>query len=277
MLARPAKSTAIINAELNCSSSLKRPVIACPDPHQPERCKILAAIGLTVSGLSGALPWDALASNAGTTVGQALKTGPSARMGAYSGSQAIAINLTQKALAQTNTSSASMALISRDGLIWAHAIGTLGKAQGPDSKAEQPVTPDTLYCIGSCSKLFATVAALQLVDRGLIDLDTPIKQYLPLFSMRSLEYRHITVRMLLNHQSGFPGSDYSNAFTTLPYSTYSMQVLETLSMARLKHAPGEMSVYCNDGFTLIEQVVGAVTGVAYVDFIQRNILDPPNK
>lgn len=142
------------------------------------------------------------------------------------------------------------------------------------AKLSSQSPPDTLYCIGSCSKLFATVAALQLVDRGLIDLDTPIKQYLPLFSMRSLEYRHITVRMLLNHQSGFPGSDYSNAFTTLPYSTYSMQVLETLSMARLKHAPGEMSVYCNDGFTLIEQVVGAVTGVAYVDFIQRNILDP---
>ncbi|AWB33384.1 hypothetical protein DBV39_06335 [Orrella marina] len=285
MFARPIKSTAIVKTEPDRPSSLKRPVIACPDRHQPERRRILAAIGLTASGLTGTLPWAALASSTGTSTSQALEAGSTEMAGldgAYAGSQALAITLTQKAMEQTGTSSVSMALISRNGLIWARAIGTLGKeqerkqanAQDPDTSAGQPVTTDTLYCIGSCSKLFATVAALQLVDRGLVDLDTPVKQYLPIFAMHSPEYRHITVRMLLNHQSGFPGSDYSNAFTTLPYSAYSTQVVETLSMARLKHAPGEMSVYCNDGFTLIEQVVQAVTGVAYVDYIQRNVLDP---
>ena len=85
----------------------------------------------------------------------------------------------------------------------------------------------------------------------------------------------ITVRMLLNHSSGFPGTDYRNAETSspLPFS-YSAQVLETLKTQRLKHAPGYLSVYCNDGFTIVDQLVSAVTGKSYAQFVQDEIFTP---
>lgn len=254
------------------------PVIAIPDPPQPdlpqsERRKILAAIGLTAAGLTSVWPGTAAVASEAATTQRTPDITPPLKTSDIGASQALASRLARQALEDTDTSSISMALISGQGVIWAQALGT-DHARGQELQHDAVLSTDTLYCIGSCSKLFATVATLQLVDRGLVDLDTSVVRYLPSFVMHTPEYRDVTVRMLLNHQSGFPGSDYSNAFTTLPYLSYSSQVLETLSRARLKHSPGEMSVYCNDGFTVIEQLVQAVTGVAYVDYIQRNILDP---
>ena len=50
--------------------------------------------------------------------------------------------------------------------------------------------------------------------------------------MLSPQYRQITVRMLLNHTAGFPGSDYSNGFTNKPFPGYAEQVMATLAAAR---------------------------------------------
>lgn len=250
-------------------------VLALPDCPDPVRRKMLATAALAASGALSGWSGAVLATNTAATQGSPSNPSSGTTSGTTSAlstpfatSQGLAIELIKKALSETATSSISIALISDKGLVWAQAIGTMGDV------LKTPVSTDTLYCIGSCSKLLATVAALQLVDRALIELDTPVAHYLPLFSMRSPQYRLITVRMLLNHQSGFPGSDYSNSFTTLPFTEYSEQVLQTLASSRLKHTPGEMSVYCNDGFTVIEQIVKAVTGMAYSDYVQRNILDP---
>lgn len=92
--------------------------------------------------------------------------------------------------------------------------------------------------------------------------------------MLDARYTAITVRMLLNHSSGFPGTIYRSIFTTRPASGYSEQVLATLAQERLKAAPGYMSVYCNDGFTLLEILIEAVTGQHYADYVQSAILDP---
>jgi CubicO group peptidase (beta-lactamase class C family) len=51
-------------------------------------------------------------------------------------------------------------------------------------------------------------------------------------------------------------------------------VLETLKTQRLKHSPGYLSVYCNEGFTMVEQLVLAVTGKSYVQFVQDEIFTP---
>jgi CubicO group peptidase (beta-lactamase class C family) len=236
--------------------------LALPDAPNALRRQMLAAMGVAASGAAVGWPGSVLATGASAVAA------PGVTPATFVESHGLAAALVRKALESTETSSISMALISGKGLVWAQALGTMG------DPAQTPVTPHTLYCIGSCSKLLATVTALQLADRGLVQLDAPVVHYLPAFSMRSPEYRDITVRMLINHQSGLPGTDYSNGFTTLPFPGYSAQVLRTLAGSRLKHQPGEMSVYCNDGFTMVEQLVRAVTGMAYPDYVQRNILDP---
>jgi CubicO group peptidase (beta-lactamase class C family) len=78
--------------------------------------------------------------------------------------------------------------------------------------------------------------------------------------------------MLLNHSTGFLGTDYRNAITRSPVPRYLDQVLQTLSISRLKDPPGYMSVYCNDGFTITAALVEATTGNSYVQFVQDEIL-----
>ncbi len=134
--------------------------------------------------------------------------------------------------------------------------------------------PTTQYGVGSASKMFATAAVMQLVDAGKVGLDQPVVRYLPQFSMLSPQYRQITVRMLLDHSAGFPGTSYMGAFTTAPFEGYAKEVLANLSRSRLKTTPGAISVYCNDCFTVAGEVVAEVSGVPFTEYVDRNILAP---
>jgi CubicO group peptidase (beta-lactamase class C family) len=165
-------------------------------------------------------------------------------------------------------SALTIALVDRSGIIWSEAFGLA------DREAGQAATPRTMFGIGSLGKVFATIATMKLVDQGLVDLDRPLVDHVPDFRMASPEYRQITVRMLLNHSAGLPGTDYRNAETSSPLPGYIDQVLQSLSHERLKTPPGYMSVYCNDCFTLTEALVRAVTGRSYAQFVQDEILTP---
>ena len=186
----------------------------------------------------------------------------------YSATIADARIAIQNALSDSDTPSISVALVERDRIIWAEAFGLINKVTTTAASTE------TLFCIGSCSKMLATLAVMMLSDRGLVRLDEPLVTYLPGFNMASPDYTRITVRMLLNHSSGFPGFDFRDAIGTAPRTDYAAQVMQTLANARLKHVPGEMSVYCNDGFTLVELLVQTVTGQTYPQFVTQNILLP---
>src|SRR2546430_16100142 len=149
-------------------------------------------------------------------------------------------------------SAVAIALVDDKRIIWSQGFGLADRDTG------QMPTPSTMFGVGSVSKMFATIAVMKLVDRGVVDLDTPLVTYLPAFRMASSGYENITVRMLLNHSSGFPGTDYRNADIRSPVPGYVGQVLQTLSMSRLKDPPGSMSVYCNDGFTITAALVEAI-------------------
>ncbi|MCX5973506.1 MAG: serine hydrolase [Coprothermobacterota bacterium] len=174
----------------------------------------------------------------------------------------------QKALEETGAASMSVALVDGDQVVWSEAFGVAEKSTG------QAASTDTLYCIGSVSKMLATVSVMKLAEQGKVKLDDPLVKYLPDFRMLSPEYRDITVRMLINHSSGFGGSDYRNAFLSAPYSGYGEQVQAALKEERLKFDPGYLNVYCNDGFTMVEILVKALTGQSYPDFVRQEILIP---
>jgi CubicO group peptidase (beta-lactamase class C family) len=167
------------------------------------------------------------------------------------------------------TTAVTAALVDDRRILWAEAFGSIDRPRG------LAPTTDTLFPIASCTKVIAAVAVMILVDRGLIELDAPLVRYLPDFRMADGEaYRDITVRMLLNHSSGLHGTHFRNILTIVPVFDYAARFRDALANERLKHAPGEMSVYCNDGFTLIELVVAAVTGQAFTDFVKKEILEP---
>ncbi|PEF35989.1 serine hydrolase domain-containing protein [Bacillus wiedmannii] len=150
-----------------------------------------------------------------------------------------------------------------------------GQAGKNDMEEEQPLTKDTLYGIGSVSKMYATAAVMKLVDEGKVDLDAPVVNYVPDFKMKDGRYKRITPRMLLNHSSGLQGSTLSNAFLFNDNDTYSHDfLLQQLSNQSLKADPGAFSVYCNDGFTLAEILVERVSGMSFTEFLHQRFTEP---
>ncbi|MER1966925.1 serine hydrolase domain-containing protein [Castellaniella sp. GW247-6E4] len=173
-----------------------------------------------------------------------------------------------QAMADTDTSSVSVALADGSRLVWQQAFGTIDDANG------QPAGINTLYNIGSVSKVFAALAVMILVDRRLVDLDAPASTYVHDFQMLSPEFANVTVRMLLSHTSGFPGANYNNIFSFQPLPGYARKTQTVLAGEHLKHTPGELAVYCNDGFTMAERVVEEVSGKSYAVFVTQEILGP---
>lgn len=173
-----------------------------------------------------------------------------------------------QAMADTNTSSVSVALADGARLVWQQAFGTI------DDASRQPASVNTLYNIGSVSKVLVAVAVMILVDRGQVDLDKPVDLYVHDFQMLSPEFKNVTVRMLLSHTSGFPGANYNDIFSFQPRPGYARRTQAVLAREHLKHTPGELAVYCNDGFTMAERVVEAVSGKSYAVFVSQEILQP---
>jgi len=167
------------------------------------------------------------------------------------------------------TTSVQYALIDNGKVILS---GQTGKN---DIEGKQPLTKDTLYGIGSVSKMYVTAAVMKLVDEGKVDLDAPVIHYVPDFKMKDERYKSITPRMLLNHSSGLQGSTFSNSFLFKDNDTYAHDnLLRQLSNQHLKADPGAFSVYCNDGFTLAEIMVEKVSGMSFTEFIHQRFTKP---
>lgn len=167
-----------------------------------------------------------------------------------------------------NVAAVSIALLKNDTVVWQQAFG---RASVRDNVA---ATIRTRFNIGSVSKVLAALAAMILRDRGLLDLDVPVARYLTGFTMLSPEYARITTRHLLSHSSGLPGTSMRNAFAFEPMPGYAVNAEAALAGEHLKHPPGMLAVYCNDGFTMIERVVAALAKQDYASFIRTNVLDP---
>ena len=179
------------------------------------------------------------------------------------------VNATLQGLLDKSGTSVSYAVMQDGKLIMADAVGYL------DGTKKTQATTDTLYNIGSISKVYCAAAVMKLVDGGKVDLDTPVIAYLPEFTMQDERYTDITVRMLLNHSSGIPGTAYS---LVGGYGGYDADIYQktydTFAISSLKADPGKFSVYCNDGFMLAEMLVSQVSGKPYSEFVRDNILDP---
>ncbi|MCK5793462.1 MAG: beta-lactamase family protein [Anaerolineales bacterium] len=95
----------------------------------------------------------------------------------------------------------SVAIVDKSGIIWTEGFGFT------DEQRNIPITMDTIFSIQSISKTFTATAILHGVQEGLLDLDVPIKTYLPDFSVHSRfeedPFSIITLRHLLSHRAGF--------------------------------------------------------------------------
>lgn len=170
--------------------------------------------------------------------------------------------------AAPDAAAVSVALLWQDQIVWQEAFGFASLTES------RPATIHTRFNVGSVSKVLAGLCGVMLHEAGLIHLDTPVAEYLPRFRMLGSGYRRITSRHLLSHSSGLPGTNVRGVFTFEPFPAYSADTEAGLAHFHIKHPPGQTAVYCNDGFTLFEQVVLAVTGLTYPEFVRTRILEP---
>lgn len=141
-------------------------------------------------------------------------------------------------------------------------------------KKQTPVIPEkTVFRVGSVSKLFTATAVMQLVEKGLIDLDEDVNKYLKDFQIENDFPEPITVRNLLTHTSGFSqryiGIAARNKDNILPLGEYLKQNLPP----RVRPS-GKLYSYSNFDFDLAGYLVEVISGVPFPQYIEENILQP---
>ena len=104
-------------------------------------------------------------------------------------------------LPDLRTPGVSIVVVEGDQVIFSRGYGFA------DRESATPMTEDTPIAVGSTTKGMTALAMMQLVEQGLVDLDTPITAYLPDFRMDDERAADITVRQLLSHTSGMPGGN----------------------------------------------------------------------
>jgi CubicO group peptidase (beta-lactamase class C family) len=135
-----------------------------------------------------------------------------------------------------------------------------------------PTTPDTMFQIGSITKMYTATLVMQLVDRGLLALDDPIDRHLPELRLAGdADISSITVEMLLTHTSGIEGDCF---FDTGRGDDAIERIIPRLSEIGLVHRPGRAWSYCNTGFVLAGRIVEKLTGTPFHVALSRGIVEP---
>ncbi|MFL7869500.1 MAG: serine hydrolase domain-containing protein [Anaerolineales bacterium] len=175
----------------------------------------------------------------------------------------------QRLMRQKHITGLSVALVDEKGILATQSYGFA------DRHAQQPATPRTVYRIGSITKLFTGTAAMQLCEKGLLELDKPITEYVPEFSIKTTnpgDLSRITPRTLMTHHSGLPADWYENYWNDDPHAF--RQVIEYLKDCTLAFPPNTVFAYSNLATSLMGIIIERVSGLSYQDYIEQNILAP---
>ncbi len=134
------------------------------------------------------------------------------------------------------------------------------------------VTPHTLFQVGSTSKTFTGTAAMILVDEGRLDVEAPVRRYLPAFRLKSEpDTAALTVRHLLTHHGGWAG-DY---FKDMGRGSDALALMcEKMADAPQISPAGFAFSYSNAGFNVLARIVEVASSEEFEEFISRRILQP---
>jgi dipeptidyl aminopeptidase/acylaminoacyl peptidase/CubicO group peptidase (beta-lactamase class C family) len=146
------------------------------------------------------------------------------------------------------------------------ATGVLNKDTGVE------VTTDSLFQIGSMTKVWTATLALQLVDEGLLDLDAPISVVLPELALREPDVaKQVTMRHLLTHTSGIDG----DVFTDTGRGDDCLEkYVDLLAEVAQNHPLGATWSYCNAGFSLAGRVIEKLTGSTWDQALRERLYKP---
>ncbi len=161
----------------------------------------------------------------------------------------------------------SIALVDNAKVVWAQGFGYA------DPVRKAAATADTIYRVGSVSKLFTDAAIMQLVEKGELDLDAPVTRYLPDFHPTNGFSKPITLRELMSHRSGLvrepPVGNYFDSTSPSLKAT-----VESLNSTSLVYAPGTHTKYSNAAITVAGYILERQSGQRFPAYLQQAVLKP---
>jgi CubicO group peptidase (beta-lactamase class C family)/D-alanyl-D-alanine dipeptidase len=170
-------------------------------------------------------------------------------------------------LAEKRIPGLSIALVDDRQIVWAQGFGLA------DAKREKPATAETVYRIGSVSKLFTDIAIMQLVERGELNLDAPISEYLPDFHPHNPFGAPITLRELMSHRSGLlrepPVGNYFD-----PTEPSLAATVRSLNDTELVFAPQTHTKYSNAAIAVVGYLLEERSHQAFATYLKHAVLDP---
>jgi CubicO group peptidase (beta-lactamase class C family)/D-alanyl-D-alanine dipeptidase len=160
----------------------------------------------------------------------------------------------------------SIALVDDQAVVWSKGFGFA------NPKDHIAATANTVYRVGSVSKLFTDMAVMQLVEEGKLDLDAPITRYLPDFKPRNPFRKPITLRQLMAHRSGLvrepPLGNYFD-----PSGRSLADMVQSLNDTELVYPPESRIKYSNAGVATVGYVLERTQKEPFARYLKRRLLD----
>ena len=173
---------------------------------------------------------------------------------------------------ERNIAGMTVAVTDQNGIVYIEAFG-VDNMDRPHVKAE----PDSVFRIASVTKMFTATTIMKLQELGKLDIDDPVKKYLPWLKLRKSKATDtLTIRHLLTHTGGFFGDGaWTSKEGTRDESGIENTLKTILPWVELKALPEDnVHIYSNIGYALLGQIAAAVTGGSYSQAVQDHILTP---
>lgn len=175
-----------------------------------------------------------------------------------------------KFMASSHVPGVSVAVVENGEYEWGSGFGLA------DAENNAPVSEHTLFRLGSISKPLTATAAMQLWERGQLDLDTPVQKYCPAFPQKPWP---ISTRQVMGHLGGIrhykSGSqDDPEVGNTKHFDNPIQAGLDFFKNDALLSEPGKQFHYSTQGYTLVGCVIEGASGAKYVDFMRQNVFVP---
>ena len=185
----------------------------------------------------------------------------------YSAAVPVLEHFIEHEMADKQLPAISIAMVDDQKLVWTRGFGFA------DPERKVPVTDDTVYRVGSISKLFTDIALMQLVEQGKVDLDAPVTRYLPDFHPRNPFAKPVTLRQLMTHRSGLvrepPVGNYFD-----PTEPSLADTIASLNRTKLVYPPETHIKYSNAAVATVGYVVERMNGEPFAKSVKRTVLDP---
>jgi CubicO group peptidase (beta-lactamase class C family) len=169
------------------------------------------------------------------------------------------------AMKSWQTPGAAIVVVRGDEVVYLKGFGVR------DVKSKQPVTPDTVFAIGSTTKAFTTAAMAILVDEGRMNWDDAVRKHLPYFRLSDpLANEGVTLRDIVSHRTGLTRHDL--LWYNSPWSRE--EIIKRVGHVPLSYPFRTAFQYQNIMFLAAGQAVAATAGMTFEEFVQRRIFDP---